>query len=165
MPTTINGTTGIDLIQDGAVSSAAKLATGVVTGAKIQDGSVSATDLATGAVNSQTLTLLNATGSAPVYACRAWVNFNGTGTVSIRASGNVSSITDIGVGDYVVNFITAMQSNLYIVVLGSARAAADETGNVTHDSSFTTTSAGVSTFPYNSVTRSDCTGVSVAIFR
>lgn len=42
---------------------------------------------------------LNATGSAPVYACRAWVNFDGTGTVAIRSSGNVTSITDNGAGD------------------------------------------------------------------
>ena len=45
---------------------------------------------------------------ATAYGCRAWVNFNGTGTVAIRASGNVSSITDNGVGDYTVNFATAM---------------------------------------------------------
>jgi hypothetical protein len=51
---------------------------------------------------------LNAGGSAPIYACRAWVNFNGTGTVAIRASGNVSSITDNGVGRYTVNFATSM---------------------------------------------------------
>jgi hypothetical protein len=44
----------------------------------------------------------------PQFACRAWVNFNGTGTVAIRASGNVSSITDNGVGDYTINFTTAM---------------------------------------------------------
>lgn len=42
------------------------------------------------------------------YKCRAWVNFNGTGTVAIRASGNVSSITDNGTGDYTVNFTNAM---------------------------------------------------------
>lgn len=42
------------------------------------------------------------------YVARAWVNFNGTGTVAIRASGNVSSITDNGTGDYTVNFTTAM---------------------------------------------------------
>jgi hypothetical protein len=42
------------------------------------------------------------------YKCRAWVNFNGTGTVAIRASGNVSSITDNGAGNYTVNFTTAM---------------------------------------------------------
>ena len=56
---------------------------------------------------------LNASGTAPVYACRAWVNFNGTGTVAIRASGNVSSITDNGTGDYTVNFTTAMEDANY----------------------------------------------------
>jgi hypothetical protein len=47
-------------------------------------------------------------GDAPGYMARAWVNFNGTGTVAIRASGNVSSITDNGTGDYTVNFTTAL---------------------------------------------------------
>ena len=56
---------------------------------------------------------LNATGFAPVYACRAWVNFNGTGTPSIRNSGNVSSITDNGVGDYTINFTTVMPDANY----------------------------------------------------
>jgi hypothetical protein len=60
-------------------------------------------------------TALNATGTAPIYACRAWVNFNGIGTVAIRASGNVSSITDNGVGDYTVNFTTAMPDTNYSV--------------------------------------------------
>lgn len=60
-------------------------------------------------------TALNATGSAPIYACRAWVNFNGTGTVAIRASGNVSSITDNGTGNYTVNFTTAMPDANYSV--------------------------------------------------
>jgi hypothetical protein len=55
----------------------------------------------------------NASGSAPVYACRAWVNFNGSGTVAIRASGNVSSITDNGTGNYTVNFTTAMPDANY----------------------------------------------------
>lgn len=45
--------------------------------------------------------------------CRAWVNFNGTGTVAIRASFNVSSITDNGTGDYTVNFTTAMPDANY----------------------------------------------------
>jgi hypothetical protein len=58
----------------------------------------------------------NAPGSAPLYACRAWVNFNGTGTVAIRASGNVSSITDNGTGDYTVNFATAMPDANYCVL-------------------------------------------------
>jgi hypothetical protein len=53
-------------------------------------------------------------GSAAVaYGCRAWVNFNGTSTVAIRASGNVTSITDNGTGDYTVNFTTAMPDANY----------------------------------------------------
>ena len=49
----------------------------------------------------------------PAYQCRAWVNFDGTGTVAIRASGNVSSITDNGTGDYTINFTTAMPDANY----------------------------------------------------
>lgn len=64
-------------------------------------------------------------GSAPIYGARAWVNFNGTGTVAIRASGNVSSITDGGVGTYTVNFTTAMPDVNYCVALqGSDTAGA-----------------------------------------
>jgi len=58
---------------------------------------------------------LNATGTAPVYACRAWVNFDGTGTPAIAASGNVSSITDNGTGIFTVNFTTAMPDANYCV--------------------------------------------------
>ena len=54
-----------------------------------------------------------APGDPSVYFCRAWVNFDGTGTVSIRESGNVSSITDNGTGDYTVNFTTAMPDANY----------------------------------------------------
>ena len=57
--------------------------------------------------------LTTASGTAPSYSARAWVNFNGTGTVAIRASGNVSSITDNAVGDYTVNFATAMADANY----------------------------------------------------
>ena len=54
--------------------------------------------------------------TATAYGCRAWVNFNGTGTVAIRDSGNVSSITDNGgLGDYTVNFTTAMPDANYAV--------------------------------------------------
>ena len=58
---------------------------------------------------------LNAAGAAPVYACRAWVNFNGLTNV-IRASGNVSSITDLGTGQYTINFTAAMSDSNYAVI-------------------------------------------------
>jgi hypothetical protein len=67
-------------------------------------------------ITAQVKTATNASGTAPIYACRAWVNFNGTGTVAIRASGNVSSITDNGTGDYTVNFATAMPDADYSAI-------------------------------------------------
>jgi hypothetical protein len=69
-------------------------------------------------------------GSAPLYAPRAWVNFNGTGTVAIRASGNVTSITDNGTGDYTVNFTTAMPDADYVAVFGSATANSSRGGAI-----------------------------------
>jgi len=57
------------------------------------------------------------------YLCRAWVNFNGTGTVAIRASGNVSSITDNGTGSYTVNFTTAMPDANYSFLGGLGTGA------------------------------------------
>jgi len=69
-------------------------------------------------------------GTAPGYQCRAWVNFNGTGTVAIRASGNVSSITDNGTGDYTVNFTTAMSDANYSVQV-SAPMYTTSNGSVT----------------------------------
>jgi hypothetical protein len=52
---------------------------------------------------------------ATAYGCRAWVNFNGTGTVAIRASGNVASITDNGTGDYTVVIDNDMPDANYAV--------------------------------------------------
>ena len=71
-------------------------------------------------IEAQVKTATNASGSAPIYSCRAWCNFNGTGTVAIRASGNVSSITDNGTGEYTLNFATAMPDANYAMV-GTSR--------------------------------------------
>ncbi len=61
---------------------------------------------------------LNVSGSAPMYACRAWLRFNGTGVPAILASGNISSVTDNGTGDYTVNFTTAMPDANYCALMG-----------------------------------------------
>jgi hypothetical protein len=75
-------------------------------------------------ITAQVKTATNASGSAPVYACRAWVNFdglNGAGD-TIRASGNVSSVARNGTGDYTVNFTTAMPDANYAIACASDRA-------------------------------------------
>jgi len=80
---------------------------------------ISAANL-TGDVAAERITgALNATGTAPVYACRAWVNFDGENT-TIRESGNVSSVTDRGTGQYTINFNNSMPDSNYSLV-GSAR--------------------------------------------
>jgi len=90
-------------------------------------------------------------------SAKAWVNFNGTGTVAIRGSYNVSSITDNGSGNYTVNFTTAMPDANYSAVSSAVRFAqmyvlhtATQLGVVTQDL------AG---------TNSDDTFVQVAVFR
>jgi hypothetical protein len=69
---------------------------------------------------------LNASGSAPIYACRAWVNFNGTTSPpTIRDSGNVSSVTRNGTSDYTVNFTTAMPDANYAIAGFGRQTASD----------------------------------------
>lgn len=88
---------------------------GTITGLSaggLPDSSIVTADIANAAITAAKLDGAQS-GSAPIYAARAWVNFNGTGTVAIRASGNVSSITDNGTGAYTVNFSTAMPDASY----------------------------------------------------
>jgi hypothetical protein len=63
-------------------------------------------------------TIVDVNGVAIGTFCRAWVNFNGTGVIAIRASFNVTSITDNGVGDYTINFTNAMPDANYAMVGG-----------------------------------------------
>lgn len=71
---------------------------------------------------------LNASGSAPIYAVRAWANFNGTGTIAIRAAGNVGSLTDNGTGNYAVNMTTAQSDTNYAVNVTTTNASVDSSG-------------------------------------
>src|SRR6056300_564886 len=141
--TAVSGSSTCDFILHYGVGVITTPSDGSVTTAKLADTSVSLAKLtATGTkdattflrgdntfqtvssyTDSDALTLFNASGSAPVYACRSWVNFNGTGTVAIRGSGNVTSITDSGVGIFEVNFTTAMPDVNYCASIGTPTTA------------------------------------------
>jgi len=108
--------------------------------------------------------LATPTGSAPAYLCRAWVNFNGTGTVAIRASGNVSSITDNGTGNYTVNFTTAMPDANYATT-GTSRSSGISNGMTLGTVSTATTNVVVSTTSGSANASLDTPEVCVAIFR
>ena len=90
---------------------------GIITGASTLATTVANPTFTTPNINSARFATVS--GTAPIYPCRAWVNFNGTGTVAIRTSGNVTSITDNGTGDYTVNFTTAMPDANYAVVVST----------------------------------------------
>jgi hypothetical protein len=101
---------------------------------------------------------------AVAYGCRAWVNFNGTGTPAIRASGNVTSITDNGTGDYTVNMTNALPDANYSVVGSCFHASGvSPEGNVSYTGTFTTTQFGL--FTTRATTYFDPTIVCVAVFR
>ena len=106
------------------------------------------------------------TSGVEVYTAKAWVNFNGTGTVAIRASGNVSSITDNGTGDYTVNFATAMADTNY-----SPQITSGWTPGVDNSSFSGVRANGISTTTMrfanvnNSDAPYDSTNLNVAIFR
>lgn len=111
----------------------------------------------------------NTSGTEIGTLCRAWVNFNGTGTVAIRASFNVSSITDNGVGDYTVNFTTAMTDANFSVVVANeysnTRGDAASNHNIYIAAyAASTTSANIQTFT-STPGYADVQTVSVAIFR
>lgn len=144
MPITINGTGSI---------------TGLSAGG-LPDLSVATADLADGAVTAPKLDG-GQTGAAPAYAARAWVNFNGTGTVAIRASGNVPVVNDNGVGDYTVTFTTAMPDVNYCPVV-TAHASAGGT-MIIENVSQTTTAFRFRTYFNGAV--ADYNVVCVAIFR
>ena len=97
-----------------------------------------------------------------INAVNAWVNFNGTGTVAIRASYNVSSITDNGTGDYTVNFTNALTDANYSAVFGGARSGDTYIFGATHTLS-------TSSVKFNSVNTSvaqlDVPNVFIAVVR
>jgi len=114
-------TSGSITLQEPAVAGSTTLTLPATTGNVVVDTATQT--LTNKTLTSPTLTTPNidsaqfatVSGTAPIYPCRAWVNFNGTSTVAIRASGNVTSITDNGTGDYTVNFTTAMPDVNYSV--------------------------------------------------
>ena len=122
----------------------------------------------------------NATGStfgfnsgygsvATAYGCRAWVNFNGTGTVAIRESSNVSSITDNGTGRYTVNITNAMPDINYSigVGIGGSNPTALATINTDGTNAVAPTTSAFRIYAYTrgAATGQDAEYVNAAIFR
>jgi hypothetical protein len=164
-PITTSGTLAISY--SGTALPVANGGTGVTT--STGSGAVvlgTSPTLTTPTINSAQVATVS--GTAPLYMCRAWVNFNGTGTVAIRGSGNVSSITDNGVGDYTVNFTTAMpDANYSTTALSSTKSGTESLGIVAIEWTTvpSTTVVRITTVARGTGSGTDCTYNNVAIFR
>ena len=147
MPITINGS--------GTV-------TGISAGG-LPDACITTDDIAANAVTAAKLGADEASGLA-----KAWVNFNGTGTVAIRASFNVSSITDNGTGDYTVNFTTAFaDANYSVALMSNTTGSSNYAFNTTINGGTAKTASIVRVNTYNvaAPALADVTDISVSIFR
>ena len=158
-----------------------------VTGASTLTGTVTATTITSPSATALTLQYGGTTGAtldtsgnlqfnsgygsvATAYGCRAWVNYNGS-TPAVVGSGNVSSVTKNGTGDYTINFSSAMTDTNYALAtfarsdLASPNAAYCVTG--TSGGTKTTSAIRISTRYGNNASSGvyDCPEVGVAIFR
>lgn len=138
MTTTISGSTGVTY-PAGGTDNTSGAGVGTTDTQTLTNKTLTSPTLATPNIDSAQFATVS--GTAPIYPCRAWANLNGgAATPAVRASGNVSSITDNGAGDYTVNFTTALtDANYSVEVTGGSGSAK-------------TSSAGTSTWgwaPYN----------------
>jgi hypothetical protein len=97
---------------------------------------------------------------------KAWVSFNGSGTVAINKSFNISSITDIGTGKYRVNISPSMSDANYVWVGTAEKYTSWYPSVVQYDNSERTTTyipVGISD-AYGGAGWTDSAGVSIIIF-
>lgn len=147
MPISINGTGSI---------------TGISAGG-LPDGVITTDDIASNAV---TFGKIGTTEQGQL--CKAWVNFNGTGAVAIRAAYNVSSIADNGTGDYTVNFTTALADANYSCTVGAGTdSGSSVSGSWAHSVGFARTSSSIRfrTSRPDTGALTDASDSNVAVFR
>jgi hypothetical protein len=186
-PSEVNGVHTTGSITSGTTSLTVASATGIVVGMLVVgEGITPGTTVAS--IVSTTVTLSANAGatlsSKPVsfyradrnlspggvagQLCRAWVNFNGTGTIAIRAAYNVSSITDNGTGDYTVNFTSALPDANYCVVFGYRTPAnnnTDMTPMISNSANPTASALRLHVNDMSLASATDIDHVHVAIFR
>jgi hypothetical protein len=154
MSTIINGTSDAITFPDSTVQNTA--ATNYSAGGTIT-GNLSVTG---------NLSFNSGYGSSAVaYGCRAWVSFNGTGTVAINASGNVSSITDNGTGNYTLNFTNAMPDSNYAIQAIGERLDGNRTATANLSNAVPPTTSSCRLLMFDGTTAKDFAIITASVFR
>ena len=143
MAVTLNASTSAGLVQSADLSGAINIQSNgtTVLGVTSTGASVTGTQSVSGAQSvSGNLSFNSGYGSSAVaYGCRVWINYNASSTPSIRGSGNVTSITDHGIGEQTVNFTNALPDTNYAVVSLNSTPGGDR-GDATQVNTYATTS-------------------------
>ena len=111
-----------------------------------------------------TSVMASPSGTAPLFMARAWVNFNGTGTVALAANGNVGSITDNGTGDYTINFSTALPTANYAVAAMNHMVSGNAPVTVNRNSAVAYTTSAARIFTSQGSTKTDITPITLVFF-
>ncbi len=145
----------------------AQIAPGTITNDRIALGGILSDRIANNAIRAQNLDSVGqGSGNPPIYACRAWVCFNGINfPPTIRSSGNVSSIGRTATGEYVVNFTTPMIDNEYCVCTGVLFTTGSSWIGYEDSRPGTRSISQVFISTANASTNLNSSGVSIAIFR
>jgi hypothetical protein len=173
-PAKLNEFLDLAIITDAAVITD-KINDAAVTTDKINDAAVTTAKINDAAVTPAKLNGAQ-TGAAPIYGCRAWVNFDGTRNaadtgpsvngfnVKIRASGNVASVLKTAVGDYLVTFTTAMPDANFAASVTTGGNSSNVSGG---NNNIVATASTVRIITYNSNTdnSADASRVSLVILR
>ena len=166
LPTLESGKIPTDQLSDATTS--AKGVVQLATQSEVNFGTSNTKAMTPNTLGGGVRALLNVSDGAPMYACRVWVNFNGTGTPSIRASGNVSSIADNGVGDYTINFTTSMpDANYSFSGFCTFQASTSPAGVVTFGNDFAMSAKSLRIKTANTTTGvvQDSAYITVGVFR